>query len=93
MSVLPQLTPVTGLGKIYVERYAAMAGMSEGQFLEGRFGGTLSAERVGESIADLARTTPTPTRRIVWTQWDSSQATESLLRPSYPHPGVCYAGV
>jgi NAD(P)-dependent dehydrogenase (short-subunit alcohol dehydrogenase family) len=54
VSVLPQLTPVTGLGKIYAERYAAMAGMSEAQFLEDRFGGSLSAERVGESIADLA---------------------------------------
>jgi NAD(P)-dependent dehydrogenase (short-subunit alcohol dehydrogenase family) len=54
VSVLPQLTPATGLGKIYTERYAALAGMSEGQFLEGRFGGTLSTEQVGESIADLA---------------------------------------
>jgi hypothetical protein len=54
VSVLPQLTPATGLGKIYTERYAAMAGISEAQFLEGRFGGTLSAEQVGESIADLA---------------------------------------
>jgi NAD(P)-dependent dehydrogenase (short-subunit alcohol dehydrogenase family) len=54
VSVLPQLTPATGLGKIYTERYAAMAGMSEAQFLEGRFGGTLSAEQVGESITDLA---------------------------------------
>lgn len=54
VSVLPQLTPATGLGMIYTERYAAMAGMSEAQFLEGRFGGTLSAEQVGESIADLA---------------------------------------
>jgi NADP-dependent 3-hydroxy acid dehydrogenase YdfG len=54
VSVLPQLTPATGLGKIYTERYAAMAGMSEAQFLEGRFGGALSAEQVGESIADLA---------------------------------------
>jgi NAD(P)-dependent dehydrogenase (short-subunit alcohol dehydrogenase family) len=54
VSVLPQLTPATGLGKIYTERYAAMAGMSEAQFIEGRFGGTLSAEEAGESIADLA---------------------------------------
>ncbi len=54
VSVLPQLTPATGLGKIYTERYAAMAGMSVAQFLEGRFGGTLSAEQLGESIADLA---------------------------------------
>jgi hypothetical protein len=53
-TVLPQLTSATDLGKIYTERYAAMAGISEAQFLEGRFGGTLSAEQVGESIADLA---------------------------------------
>jgi NADP-dependent 3-hydroxy acid dehydrogenase YdfG len=54
VSVLPQLTPATDLGKIYTERYSAMAGMSEAQFLDGRFGGTLSAEQVGESIADVA---------------------------------------
>jgi NAD(P)-dependent dehydrogenase (short-subunit alcohol dehydrogenase family) len=54
VSVLPQLTPATGLGRIYTERYAAMAGMSEEQFLEGRFGGTLSAQQVAECIADLA---------------------------------------
>jgi NAD(P)-dependent dehydrogenase (short-subunit alcohol dehydrogenase family) len=54
LSVLPQLTPATGLGKLYTERYAAMAGISERKFLEGRFGGALSAEQVGESIADLA---------------------------------------
>ena len=53
-SVLPQLTPATGLGKIYTERYAAMAGMNQAQFLEVRFGGTLSTEQVGESIASLA---------------------------------------
>ncbi len=54
VSLLPQLTPVTGLGRIYTEQYAAMAGMSQAQFLEGRFGGTLGAEQVGESVADLA---------------------------------------
>jgi NADP-dependent 3-hydroxy acid dehydrogenase YdfG len=53
VSVLPQLTPATDLGKKYTQRYAAMAGMGEAQFLKGRFGGTLSAEQVGESIADL----------------------------------------
>jgi NADP-dependent 3-hydroxy acid dehydrogenase YdfG len=53
VSVLPQLTPATGLGKIYTEHYAALSGMSETQFLEGRFGGILSAERVGECITDL----------------------------------------
>jgi NAD(P)-dependent dehydrogenase (short-subunit alcohol dehydrogenase family) len=54
VSVLPLLTTATRLGKTYTERYAAMAGMSEAQFLDGRFGGTLSAEQVGESIAVLA---------------------------------------
>ena len=54
LSVLPQLTPATGLGKLYTERYAEMAGMSEGQFLDDRFGGPLSSEQVGENIADLA---------------------------------------
>jgi NADP-dependent 3-hydroxy acid dehydrogenase YdfG len=54
LSVLPQLTPATGLGKLYTERYAAMAGMSEAQFLDRRFGGALSPEQVGENIADLA---------------------------------------
>ena len=54
LSVLPQLTPATGLGKLYTERYAAMAGMSEAQFLDQRFGGALRPEQVGENIADLA---------------------------------------
>jgi NAD(P)-dependent dehydrogenase (short-subunit alcohol dehydrogenase family) len=54
VSVLPVLTPATDLGKIYTERYAAMAGMNQAQFLEVRFGGTLSTEQVGESIASLA---------------------------------------
>ena len=31
-----------------------MAGMSEAQFLDHRFGGALSPEQVGENIADLA---------------------------------------
>jgi NAD(P)-dependent dehydrogenase (short-subunit alcohol dehydrogenase family) len=53
VSVLPQLTPATGLGKLYTEQYAALAGMSEEQFLEGRFGGALSAQQVGERITDL----------------------------------------
>ncbi len=53
VSVLPQLTPATGLEKLYTEQYAALAGMSEAQFLEGRFGGTLSVQQVGERITDL----------------------------------------
>jgi NAD(P)-dependent dehydrogenase (short-subunit alcohol dehydrogenase family) len=52
VSVLPVLTPATDLGKIYTERYAAMAGMSQAEFLEVR-GGTLSTEQVGESVASL----------------------------------------
>jgi hypothetical protein len=31
-----------------------MAGMSEAQFLDDRFGGALIPEQVGENIADLA---------------------------------------
>ena len=54
MSVLPLLTPATGLGRLYTERYAALAGMSEQQFLDDRFGGALGSEQVGENIADLA---------------------------------------
>ena len=67
MSVLPQLTPATELGKLYTEQYAALAGMSEAQFLEGRFGGTLSVEQVGERITDLAAVDDAyRARRILW---------------------------
>ena len=54
VAVLPQLTPATDLGRVYTEVYAAQAGMSETQFLEGRFGGALSVEGAGQSISDLA---------------------------------------
>jgi NAD(P)-dependent dehydrogenase (short-subunit alcohol dehydrogenase family) len=54
LSVLPQLTPATALGKLYTERYAVMAGMSEAQFLADRFGGALSPQQVGEKIAVVA---------------------------------------
>ncbi len=54
LAVLPQLTPATDLGRVYTEVYAAQAGMSETQFLEGRFGGALSVEGAGRSISDLA---------------------------------------
>jgi NADP-dependent 3-hydroxy acid dehydrogenase YdfG len=53
LAVLPQLTPATDLGRIYTEVYAAQAGLSEAQFLEGRFGGELSVEGVGRGIGDL----------------------------------------
>ena len=80
VSVLPALTPATDLGKIYTERYAAMAGMSEAQFLEVRFGGTLSAEQVGESIATWPWTTPIRTRRIFWARRGSTQSNESTAQ-------------
>lgn len=53
MAVLPVLTPATGLGRVYSERYATLSGQSEAEYLE-RFGGVLSAERVGKAICDLA---------------------------------------
>jgi NAD(P)-dependent dehydrogenase (short-subunit alcohol dehydrogenase family) len=53
VSVLPQLTPATELGRLYTSTYAGQAGLSEGKFLE-RFGGVLSAEQAGRAICDLA---------------------------------------
>jgi NAD(P)-dependent dehydrogenase (short-subunit alcohol dehydrogenase family) len=52
VAVLPLLTPDTDLGRLYTETYASQAGMSQDQFLE-RFGGTLTAEHAGRSIAEL----------------------------------------
>jgi NAD(P)-dependent dehydrogenase (short-subunit alcohol dehydrogenase family) len=54
VAVMPQLTPATELGRIYTELYAAQAGVSVEQFLEQRFGGALTAEQAGKSIADVA---------------------------------------
>ena len=52
VAVLPQLTPATALGRIYTRAYAAQAGISEAQLMDG-FGGALTAERAAISISDL----------------------------------------
>jgi NAD(P)-dependent dehydrogenase (short-subunit alcohol dehydrogenase family) len=51
VAVLPQLTPATDLGRIYVEAYAARAGSSVGPEPVAE---TLSVDQVGRSISDLA---------------------------------------
>jgi NAD(P)-dependent dehydrogenase (short-subunit alcohol dehydrogenase family) len=53
LSVLPQLTPATDLGSVYVDAYAAYAGLSRETYL-GQFGSTLTVEQVAESIVELA---------------------------------------
>jgi NAD(P)-dependent dehydrogenase (short-subunit alcohol dehydrogenase family) len=52
-AVLPDLTPATGLGAAAVAAYAARQGVDEAAFLDAR-GPVLTAERVGQAIADLA---------------------------------------
>jgi NAD(P)-dependent dehydrogenase (short-subunit alcohol dehydrogenase family) len=53
VAVLPLLTPDTDLGRLYTGIYATQSGLKEETFLE-RFGGTLTAERAGRAICDLA---------------------------------------
>ena len=53
VSVLPQLTPATGLGAAAVAAYAAREGMSVADFTASR-GAVLTAEQAGASIARLA---------------------------------------
>lgn len=53
VSVLPKLTPATGLGAAAVAAYAARQGMSEADYLQGN-GPVLSAEQAGKAIAALA---------------------------------------
>lgn len=52
-SVLPQLTPATGLGAAAVAAYAARSGLDVPDFLAQR-GPALTAEQVGEAVAKLA---------------------------------------
>jgi NADP-dependent 3-hydroxy acid dehydrogenase YdfG len=52
-SVLPQLTPATGLGASAVAAYAARSGLDVPAFLAQR-GPVLTAEQVGEAVAALA---------------------------------------
>ena len=53
VAVLPALTPATDLGRGYTQRYAALSGETEAEYLQ-RFGGILGAEQAGKAICDLA---------------------------------------
>jgi NAD(P)-dependent dehydrogenase (short-subunit alcohol dehydrogenase family) len=53
ISVLPQLTPATGLGAAAVAAYAARQGIDVATFLEG-FGPALTPEQAGKAVIDLA---------------------------------------
>lgn len=52
VAVLPLLTSATDLGRVYTEAYAAQAGISEAQLLDG-LGGQVTTEQTGTSISDL----------------------------------------
>ena len=54
-AVLPQLTPLTDLGRPAVRAYAARAGQSEDEFLA-QLGAPLTPEIAGASVVDLLRT-------------------------------------
>ena len=53
VSLLPQLTPVTGLGAAAVAAYAAREGIEVSAFTE-RAGQALTAEQAGQAVLDLA---------------------------------------
>ncbi len=53
VSLLPQLTPVTGLGAAAVAGYAARDGIEVSAFLD-RAGPALTTEQAGQAVADLA---------------------------------------
>jgi NAD(P)-dependent dehydrogenase (short-subunit alcohol dehydrogenase family) len=53
LAVLPRLTPATGLGLEAVRRYAALAGVTEDQFLT-TLGAPVTAESAGEAFLKLA---------------------------------------
>jgi NAD(P)-dependent dehydrogenase (short-subunit alcohol dehydrogenase family) len=53
VSLLPQLTPVTGLGEAAVSAYAAREGIEVAAFTE-RAGPPLTAEQVAKAVLDLA---------------------------------------
>jgi len=53
MSVLPQLTPATGLGAAAAAAYAARQGVDIATYLEG-LGPALTPEQAGEAITGLA---------------------------------------
>jgi NAD(P)-dependent dehydrogenase (short-subunit alcohol dehydrogenase family) len=53
VSVLPQITPATNLGRRYTDLYSGAAGISRAEFLD-RFGGELSTEQAANSIVQIA---------------------------------------
>ena len=53
VSLLPQLTPVTGLGAAAVAAYAARDGIEVSAFLD-RAGQALTTDQAGQAVADLA---------------------------------------
>lgn len=53
-AVLPQMTPLTELGRAAVEAYAARAGQSEAEYLE-RMGPPLTPELAGATLVELVR--------------------------------------
>jgi NAD(P)-dependent dehydrogenase (short-subunit alcohol dehydrogenase family) len=53
-AVLPQITPLTDLGRPAVQAYAARSGQSEEEYIE-QFGETLTPEAVGAALLELVR--------------------------------------
>ena len=53
-AVLPQMTPLTDLGRPAVQAYAARAGQSEEEYLE-RMGPPLTPEIAGAAVVELAQ--------------------------------------
>ncbi len=56
-TVLPQITPATGLGLPAVTAYAALSGQSVAEYLE-RLGDPLTPDAAGTALLDLARADP-----------------------------------
>jgi len=52
VSLLPQLTPATALGAVYVGAYAARQGVDEDTYA-GNLGPALTPERIGQAVTDL----------------------------------------
>jgi NAD(P)-dependent dehydrogenase (short-subunit alcohol dehydrogenase family) len=56
-AVLPQITPLTDLGRPAVQAYAARAGQSEDDYVR-QFGKPLTPETAGTALVELANTSP-----------------------------------
>jgi hypothetical protein len=52
VAVLPQLTPATALGAVYVAAYAAQQGVDEATYISG-LGLALTPEQTGQAIIEL----------------------------------------